>query len=270
MTRKDVVKIILLVLLLSAAYIPSFIWMFERWTAPGTYYTHGFLIPLLCLCIAFQKRRELKAAVLRPSKPGWLFFVIAVLLYALSALWQVYFSGAVSLIIMIASLILLFFGRDVARILSFAVGFLIFMVPIPLIMIARLSFKLKVIASEIAVQMVRAAGIDAVREGGLILTSRTYLVVDEPCSGMRSLIALIALAALVQYYTRVGLIRRSVILLSAIPVAVISNALRIFVLTIVAQLYGAHVIEGLVHDASGLLVFAAAFVALFVIAKLLE
>lgn len=270
MTRKDIIKISLVLLLTVAAYIPSFIWMFGRWRAPGSYYNHGFLIPVLTVIMIYQRREELRAAYIRTAWWGWGVFILSAGLYLASALWQIYFTGAASLVLMLLAVTLILLGREAARIILAPLSFLFFMIPMPLVMIAHVSFRMKLIASEIASQIARAMGIDVVRQGCLLLTDSSYLIVDEPCSGLRSLIALIALGAVVAYYTPASRARRSIILLSSIPVAIVSNVLRIVTLTVIAELYGAQAIEGFIHDATGLLVFVSAFILLFLIAKLLE
>lgn len=270
-TKQEGIKLTLLSLLTAIMYIPTFAWMVERWTVADTYYSHGFLVPLISGIIVWQKRKELANIKPEGISSGWLFFIFGILIHLISAAWEVYFSSGFSLLLVLTGLILLFFGREFLRKILFALLFLIFMIPLPMVLISNLSFRLKILASQISVFIVKNLfGMPVIREGSVIKTAQTYLVVEDPCSGIRSLIALIALGVLMAYFSKLTKSKKIILFLSSIPIALLSNIFRIVVLILVSEIYGAQVATGKFHDVMGILVFVFAFLGLASVQKLLE
>lgn len=270
MKKNDLIKLALLASLAIFNYIPTFIWMVGRWSVKDTYYSHGFLVPFICLFIVWTKREQLRKLTAKPSGYGWLFFITGMLIHLISALWRIYFSSGLSLILVIAGLVLLFFGKEYLKKLIFPILFLLFMIPLPLVVIANLSFKLKIFAAKISTAIVNMIGVPAIREGSIIRTMHSYLVVEDPCSGIRSLIALIALGALMAYFSRMNNYKKTALFLSSIPIAVSSNVLRIVSLTLASEMYGSKFATGVFHDTMGILVFVFAFLGLSLVEKILE
>jgi len=152
MKREDLVKLIVISSLVAIAYIPTFTWMYERWVSAESYYSHGPLIPIIAIALVWLKRRELIAIPPAPSyKLGWSIFIAGILIHIISALWQVYFSSGFALILIITGLILLSLGPVHLKKLLFPLFFLVFMIPLPMVAIANLSFRLKLLASRISV-----------------------------------------------------------------------------------------------------------------------
>ena len=268
--KADIVKLVFLSVLIIVAYIPTFIWMIDRWTENDTYYSHGFLVPLISGYIIWLNRKRLSAITVKPSNWGWLFFGVGIAIHALSALWRVYFTSGFSLLLVLPGLVLLFFGKRFLRELVFPLAFLIFMIPLPLVAIANLSFRLKIFAAQISTVIVNKIGIPAVRDGSVIKTMHAYLMVEDPCSGIRSLISLIALGALMAYFSHLPRIKKSVLLIASVPIAVSSNIVRIVSLCLASEMYGEKLATGLFHDVLGVLVFAFAFFGMLVLGRILE
>jgi exosortase len=270
MKKTDNSKVIILFLLTILAYLPTFIWMFKRSIDTQTYYSHGFLVPFISLFIVWYRRKKLNKLKINSSQLGWLFFISGISIHILSSLCQVYFTSGFSLILVIVGLILLFLGKDYLKELLFPTLFLIFMIPLPLLSISNLSFQLKILASRIAVSIVNYLGIPVMREGSTLRTLHSYLVVEDPCSGMSLLIALIALGSLTAYFSKISKIKKVILFLSSIPVAVASNAIRIIILTLVSELYGTRLATGMFHNIMGILVFVFAIIGLLLIQNVLE
>ena len=207
---------------------------------------------------------------IKPDSLGWLFLIPGIVVHLISALWRIYFTSGFSLIFVLAGMALLFFGRAFLRQILFPLLFLLFMIPLPLVVIANISFKLKIFAAAIATFMINKLGIPAIREGSIIKTMHSYLVVEDPCSGIRSLIALIALGALMTYLSNLSWVKKIILFSSAIPIAVGTNIIRIVALTMVSEIYGTKYAMGFFHDAMGILVFVLAFMGLSLVQKLLE
>ena len=268
--KDSLIKLSVLGFLTIISYVPTFIWMVDRWTEHDTYYSHGFLVPLISIFIIWLKREKLSRIKIKPSAWGWLFFIGGILIHALSSLWRVYFSSGFSLIPVLIGLILLFLGKRFLKELAFPLFFLIFMIPLPLVAIANISFKLKIFAAAVSTFIVNKMGIPAIREGSVIKTMHSYLIVEDPCSGIRSLIALIALGALMAYFSDMSKVKKTILFASSAPIAIASNIIRIVALSLASEMYGPKLSTGLFHDTMGILVFVFAFSGLSLVAKLLE
>jgi exosortase len=270
MKKQDLIKPGILLGLVIIAYIPAFIWMIDRWSSAETYYSHGFLVPLISGFIIWQKRKELNKLKIQPLNSGWLFFGAGIAIHAISALWQVSFSSGFSLLLVLPGLVLLCLGKEFLKQLLFPILFLTFMIPLPLVAIANLSFRLKIFAAQVSTLIVNRLGIAAVREGSVIKTAHSYLVVEDPCSGIRSLIALIALGALMAYFSNIPRAKKIILFFSSIPIALLSNIIRIVTVTLASEIYGSQFATGTFHDVMGILVFVFSFIGLSMTAKLLE
>lgn len=270
MKKQDLIKLVILGSLTILAYIPTFIWMVDRWSVKDTYYSHGFLVPFISAFIVWLKREKLSKMKIKPSNAGWLFLVPGILIHAISALWRIYFSSGFSLLLVLVGLVLLFLGKEFLRQLMFPISFLIFMIPLPLVAIANLSFRLKIFAAGVSTGIINKLGVPAIREGSVIRTMHSYLMVEDPCSGIRSLIALIALGALMAYFSNISRPRKIILFLSSIPIAISTNIIRILALSLASEMYGAKMATGLFHDTMGVLVFVFAFLGLMLIGRLLE
>ena len=270
MKKQNLAKLIILSMLVIITYVPTIIWMVDRWTAKDTYYSHGFLVPLISLFIVWIKRDKLSKLKIQPSNLGWIFFITGISINAVSALWRIYFSSGFSLILVLAGLVLLFLGKQFLRQLMFPTVFLLFMIPLPLVAIANISFRLKIFAAHISTIIINRLGVPAIRDGSVIKTMHSYVIVEDPCSGIRSLIALIALGALMSYFSNISKTKKAILFISSIPIAISSNIIRIVSLCLASEMYGQKLATGLFHNIMGILVFVFAFAGLAFIGKLLE
>lgn len=270
MKKKNIIQLSVLTLLTLVAYIPTFVWMYQRWSTTDTYYSHGILVPFISIFIIWLKREQLFKAEAEPNKLGWALFIIGILTHAFCVLARINSASGFTLLLVIVGLVLIFLGSKILKMLSFPISFIAFMIPLPEVVIANLSFRLKLFAAQISTFLMNNMGVAAIREGSVIKTKHAYLVVEDPCSGIRSLIALIALGALMAYFSNLSKPKKLIVFLSAIPIAVFSNVIRITALGMVSEIYGSKYATGLFHDTMGVLVFVFAFLGLSLIAKLLE
>ncbi len=270
MKKDALIKLSVLGVLVLIAYIPAFQWMLNRWGAKDTYYSHGYLVPFISAFIVWLKRKELAKLSIKPEISGWILFVLGLLIHAIGTRFRVSFASGFSLVIVLVGMVLLLLGKDWLKKLSFPISFLLFMIPLPSVLIASMSFKLKIFAAQASTVILRSIGIPAMREGSLIRTLHARLMVEDPCSGIRSLIALIALGALAAYFSDMSRIKKTLLFLSSIPIAVGTNIIRIVSLAAVSEIYGEKYATGIFHDTMGILVFIFAFLGLMLVQKLLE
>ncbi|MCK4463553.1 MAG: exosortase/archaeosortase family protein [Candidatus Omnitrophica bacterium] len=257
-------------ILVLIAYLPTLQWMVDRWMLKESYYGHGFLIPLISLYILWQRRGLLKKTEIESSKIGFFIVAFGLLVHILCATLRIYFVSGFSFVFVIYGLVLFFFGKKMARNLIFPIFFLIAMIPLPLVLIGNLTVKLKLFVAQTATIILNNIGFPCIRDGSIIRMPNSFVAVEAPCSGLRSLISLITLGFLFAYAMKVSYVKKSLLFLSSIPIALASNLVRITLLAIVNDLYGEKIAMGFFHDFSGFLIFGVAFVGLFSVSRVLE
>ena len=251
-------------------YVPSFLWMWDRWFARDSYYSHGILIPFVTAFLIWQKRDVLKKIKPETSPWGLRLFFLGIAIHLLSALFRVYFSSGFSLIIVLFGLTLHFYGSKALKEVIFPISFLAFMIPLPMLVITNLSFRLKIFATQIAVGALNNMGLFCVQHGSTIAMRHAYVVVEDACSGLRSLITLMALGSLFAYWMKSSFFKKAILFVSTIPIAVITNVGRIIFLSFVSEIWGTQRAMGPIHEASGIIIFLGAFCLLYVVQKVIE
>ena len=257
-------------LLCFLAYFPTFLWMWERWFTSDSYYSHGILIPCVSAFLIWQKRHVLRNLKKEHAPWGLGLFIAGMVVHLLSLLLQVYFTSAFSLILVLSGFILYVYGKSVLKEVLFPLLFLGFMVPLPLIAIVNISFQLKLFSAKMAAVILNWASIPAIQEGSYIKMPHANVIVEDVCSGLRSLIALIALAAVFAHQMKAGVVKKLIVFFAAVPIAVFANTFRIALLAMVGELWGTGYLSGFIHGVLGILTFIIAFVLLFTLEKLLE
>lgn len=257
-------------LLLLIAYIPTLLWMWDRWMAKESYYGHGFLIPIVSAFIVWQRKDLLRNIKISGSFSGLWVIAVSLFIHVVCATLKVYFISGFSLIFAIYGLMLFIFGKEMARNLIFPVFFLLAMIPLPLVLIGNLIVKLKLMATQISVFVLNRIGFPSIRDGSIIRMPKSFIEVAAPCSGLRSLISLLTLGLLFAYSMKVSYVKKTILFLASAPIAIASNVTRIVMLAAVNDLYGEKVAMGFFHDFTGFFVFAIAFAGLFGVSKMLE
>ncbi len=268
--KRDQWKVITAGVIFILAYIPTIMWMWERWFARDSYYSHGILVPFVTGYLIWTMKEELKNIPLKESVWGIRLIIFGVILYFLSSIFRIYFSSGFSMLFVFYGLILYFLGWEIVKKTFFPLFFLVFMIPLPEVTITNMSFQLKMFAAKIAAITLNNMGIPSIQEGSIIMMKKAHVVVDDVCSGLRSLITLTALGSIFAYWMKGSMIRRVILFLSTIPIAVITNVCRVVLLASISEIWGAQYAEGFVHDATGILIFVIAFILLYATGKLLE
>jgi exosortase len=257
-------------------------------------YSHGLLIPFVIGYILWIQRDQLTTVKPRPTAL-WGGLAIGA---ALLALWAgvagaELYTQRLSLLLIIVGLLLYFFGERLLRFMFVPLVLLFLSIPIPAIVFNRIAFPLQLFASRCAVWSMSVIGIPVLRQGNIIelkpLNSfeTRKLEVVEACSGIRSLMTLMTLAVVFAYFTyprsendrpkgRFSWLRsygfwRSIILVaSAVPIAILTNAARVSGTGILSHYYGTQVADGFFHSFSGWAVYIVAFLLLFAVGWLLD
>jgi len=226
-------------------------------------FSHGFLIPIISLYIVYEKRREWSKVIFEGQWSGLFWICLGVLLLLVGNLATEYFIMRLSLLLVLGGIILFLAGMGPLKILLFPLGYLIFMIPIPSIFLDRVTFPLQLFASKISADALHLAGIPALREGNIIQLANTSLEVAEACSGIRSLISLLALSVAFAYFSQKTFLKRLFLVLTTFPIAILANVARVSGTGFLAYFYGDSVAQGFFHSFSGWLLFVVAFFCLF-------
>ena len=269
-------KVIILALLSLAcfiyAYHQTFLWLYERYTNPDSHYSHGFLIPLISGYFIWRKRDEIKNTAPSSSRIGLGLIVLALLIHIASVWTHIFFTSGFSILLFFVGLSLYLFGIEWTKRISFPLGFLVFMFPLPMGAIAAFSFPLKLMVSNLAASFLNLFGLPIFREGAVVHLARTTLTIDDPCSGIRSLVSLLALGALIAYISKTSILRKVILFISAIPIAIFTNVLRVCALILAANWLGSQwaMPEHWFHTASGMGVFGISMVLILLTLRGLE
>ena len=245
--------------LLTAVYwgvIPHLVW---QW-ANDDDYTHGFLIVPLALYFVWERRTRLLGMEPRPSLLGAGVLAVGLLVLVVGSVGAELFLQRASLIVVLTGLVWLILGTGFLRELAFPLAFLVFMIPLPAIVMNAIAFPLQLFAAQSATFCMQVAGIPVLREGNTIVLTNTTLEVVEACSGIRSLQALLALGAVYGYFTQKAVWKRWALLLLSIPIAIAANAFRVAGTGFLAHFVGPETAQGFYHSFAGWIVFGVAFV----------
>jgi exosortase len=235
----------------------------DWWKDPN--FSHGFLIPVFSAFLVWQRRKHL--ALLRPN-PSWFGLVVVVgslMMLIVGVLGAEFFLSRSSFIFLVAGLVIYFLGWNYFRATFFAWAFLFLMVPIPTIIFNQVAFPLQLLASRLASSLLELAGVPVLREGNVILLPSMPLEVAEACSGIRSLMSLVALALVYGYFLEPKLFRRFLLALSAVPIAVIANGLRVVGTGLTAHWWDPEKASGFFHLFSGWVIFVLSLLMLFAV-----
>ncbi len=233
-------------------------------------YHHGFLMPLVSIYFLWRDRAQLRAAPPNPSHWGLLGILGSLGLFVFGVAGAEVFTQRISLLGLLASITLFVYGWRRLRIVAFPIAFLFLAIPLPYVIYYGLTAPMQALAAKIAVVGLKGVGVQAVVQGNVIHLAQTSLEVAEACSGIRSLYAFLAAGALMAYTTAVPWWARSALFLSAIPISVAGNAVRVWGSGIAAWLIGIEATEGLAHELFGLFVFFLSLALFAVIKKVVK
>lgn len=284
---KNLWKPFLIVAALIFLYANVFVKLTRDWWTDENY-SHGLLVPFVIGFIIWLEFDALKKAAKNPSG----IFGGALILFALftllaGTLGAELFLQRISLVLMFGGIVVYFFGARLIKLLLVPFVLLLLAIPIPQIIFNKIAFPLQIWASQLAIWGIRLFDVASIRKGNVIeilpqgATQVVGLEVVEACSGIRSLMTLVTLALVLAYFTRTretnaegnwldclknfDFWRALILMLSAIPIAILTNAARVTGTGVLTYKYGKQAAEGFTHDVSGWLVYIIAFALLLAV-----
>ena len=239
----------------------------DWWIQPDL--SHGLLIPPLAVYFAVRRRAALLAAAKAPHWGGFVLVAFSSVGYLLGRLGAEFFLQRISLVVLMAGLILTFWGPVRLRLLVFPLVLLAAMVPLPALVYNWLAAPLQLFASDVATETARLLGISVYRNGNIIHLAGITLGVEEACSGLRSLSSLLVASLLIGQVREARTRTRLLLFALATPLAIVMNVVRVSGTAVLAD-YRESLAMGFYHSFSGWLVFVAGFLALLAVAKFLQ
>ncbi|MBU3665398.1 MAG: exosortase/archaeosortase family protein [Chthoniobacterales bacterium] len=257
----------------------SFVWKDPEWE-------HCWLVPLAVIGLVYYRRKSLAALPVEGSLSGLFALCGAFFIYWVGYLADNIYIGYAALIGFVGAVVLWMLGWRWLKALAFPIAFLAFMFPLPF-MDNLLAFPLRILMSAVSVGFLNLVGLSCMQSGtaivsapdfaaGLVAGQRFAVDVADPCSGIRSLFALMMVSAVYGYVAMDRPWQKWVVFLSSIPLAVAGNFARIIMLTLgtitlgPAKAIGSIEEPTVFHMASGFLVFAVALGGMLLVGAILQ
>ena len=247
---------------LAVLFAPTVAWLIDRWTLSVWHNAHGMFVPPLALWLAWTELKGRPDLPVEGSRWGFAVLVPALALHAIDAGMHTQLLSALALFLVVPGLCLLLLGTRRTRAIAFPLAFLVFALPIPLALTERIHLVLRHIVANATAAVVPLFGIPVFQEGTTLHLAPGPLQIADACSGFSTLYAAVAVAFLTAY-TCQSTARRAVVLLAAVPLAILANLLRVAFLVLMVVWTGPDILETWVHPASGMMTFVLSLPVIF-------
>src|ERR1039457_6232418 len=240
----------------------------DWWQIPD--FSHGFLVPIFAAYLVWVKRKTLLDTRIAPTWSGIVFVALGLVVLVLGVYGAELFLSRVSLVILLAGLVLCFGGWQLLKELRFVLLVLLLAIPIPSIIFNEITGPLQILASKLASALLPLFGVPVLREGNVIELPAMKLEVAEACSGIRSLVSLFTLSIFYGYFLEKSTLRRAVLALASIPIAIAANAVRILGTGLCVQYWDPDKAQGFFHEFSGWVMFLMSLGCLYIVHRIMR
>jgi exosortase len=249
-------------------YAANFAKLYSDWKSDENY-SHGFVVPAAFFWMLWQRRNRLANAQWAPQ-PWALVIIVLSLFQLVVGTWGAEnFIANSSFVLLLCGITLFLFGKALFRLVAFPIGWLLFMIPLPSIIFYAITFPLQLLASKLAVGMLDLVRVPSVCEGNVLYLANFTAGVVDACSGIRSLISVLAFATLLGHWMNMFQRSRWFLLGAAVPIALGLNAVRIAGTGVIGNHFGPQSAEGFFHTFSGWLLFMGCLGLTFSVAQIL-
>jgi exosortase len=224
--------------------------MAQRWSRDAQY-SHGYLVPVFALVLLWLRRGTLAQGPLSPAWWAAPLLGIGIALHLAGAFFYYNWVAAISLLPCLGGGILLIGGWRAWRWSWPAIGFLVFMIPLPYFLEVALGGPLQRIAVLSSTFLLQTFGLPALAEGNVILLSEVELGIVEACSGLRMLVVFFALAGAVVLVIRRAWWEKLLVVASAVPIALAVNIIRITATGVLYEKVSSDAANAVFHDFAG-------------------
>ena len=251
------------------AYFPVWKSLISAWLNYDEY-SHGFFIIPICAFIVWQKRKVLVGIPFNTSWKGLILVICSLFLYLFAYYGEILTLASFSMVLMFSAVVIFLYGLRMFKELLFPLAFLLFMIPFPSQIYSQLTIPLQLFVTKASVWFTANLGIPIYREGNVIhLPDRTMQVV-QACSGLRSMLSILPLGAILGYFTLKSNSLRYILFLSGIPAAIVVNIVRVILLVMAFYYFNFDLTVGSTHTVFGIFVFILALIFLFGIKGILS
>jgi exosortase len=253
------------------SYAASFAELARRWAADPNY-SHGYLVGPIALAILWHRRGRLDPECVAPEGRGWGWAALVAVLALRAGLYErnEQWLEMATIPAAIAALTLALGGRHLLGWALPAIGFLGFLLPLPPRVNALLAYPLQRLATLASVAGLQALGVPALAEGNIIFVGPEPLEVARACNGLSMLLSFLTLITATVLLVPMPPWERVVLLLSAVPIALVSNVLRIIITALGYAAFGARALERYAHDPAGYAMMPLALALTFLELRLLR
>lgn len=252
-------------------YLPTYFDLSQTlWTEEEQ--AHGPMVLLVVLWLFWRRRFAFLKPVSQTSTfLGGGLLMFGLFLYVLGRSQEILIFEMGSQVPVLMGALLITLGTAGIHALWFPVSFLLFMIPMPGVIVDSITGPLKQQVSMLAENILYAAGYPIARSGVILVIGPYQLLVADACSGLHSMLSLSALGALYLYLLRDrSWLKNWLLLASILPIAFAANVVRVIALTLVTYHFGDAAGQGFLHGFAGIMLFVAAIVGLFVLDALLS
>lgn len=244
--------------------------MADRWTHDPQY-SHGFIVPIFALIVLWSRRAMLQEIAWQPAWLGLGLLAVGIALRVIAVQSDIEPLDALSLLPTAFGLVLLVGGWSVLSWSWPALAFLAFMMPLPFFVEQSLAQPLRRVGTEVSTYSLQTLGCPAYAEGNVIIIDDIRLGVEEACSGLGMLMTFFALATALAMIVRAPWHDRLALVVSAIPIAILANVVRITATGVAYHLAGkdSAVAQMIYHDLAGWLMMPLALALLWLELKFL-
>jgi len=251
------------------AYFPVWRDLIGAWSrSPES--SHGFFIIPIFAFLVWKKSSTLTRLEPEGSTLGLLIVILSLLLYLFAHYAEIITLRSLSIVPLIAGVVIYLYGFPIFKELIFPITLLLFMIPIPSQIYSYLTIPLQLFVSKVSVWVAASLGVSVLREGNVIHLPEHTLQVVRACSGMRSMVSLLALSAVFGYLTLKSNLLRFGLFLVGVPVAIVVNAFRVLLILLAFHYLHADLTRGISHQALGILVFIVALLILLIIRRVIS
>lgn len=242
--------------------------LLQRWK--GGDFSYCYLVPFLFAYLVYTNRESLKEYAWQSSVSGLVVLFFSGLLYLGGKLGSIETLTSMAIWVVVIGLALLLVGIRVVKALALPFLILVFIVPLPPFLNSLFTFKLKLLSSALAVEMMHWSGISVFREGNVIDLGLTQLQVVDACSGLRYVYPLLLMGLVFGYLFHRRWWARVIMALVIVPISVFANALRIAITGYLTINVSPQIAQDFFHGFSGWLIFMVSLVFLAIVSWLLK
>ena len=252
--------------LISLLYLGTFRDLIYQWDT-NIYYSHGYLIVPVAAWLVWRKRATLRRTPAEPSWAGLPILAAGLTLFAIGIRADILFAQGLSLILVLAGVVHTLWGQRMLREAAFPLFVLIFMIPLPYLLLDPIGFPMKRAAAGQAASILQFLGVPILQEGVYLHLPHYTFVVEDVCNGLRSLITMLTLGTILAQILLPLYRDRLVLIASSVPISLAANIVRIMATVLMGYYVSDQWAQGFLHEFSGLFVFVLSLGGLMLVAR---